>query len=69
MAAFVEAGGYTHVLAPVSNATKDYVPRVAAALGVSPVTDVCEVRSGAGFISLQVGRAAGRASTRVEEGL
>ena len=31
------------VLAPVSNNTKDFVPRVAAALGVSPVTDVCDV--------------------------
>mmetsp|Transcript_24740 Transcript_24740/g.74237 ORF Transcript_24740/g.74237 Transcript_24740/m.74237 type:complete len:318 (+) Transcript_24740:168-1121(+) len=50
VAAFVEAGGYTHVLAPVSNATKDYVPRVAAALGVSPVTDVCEVKGEDSFV-------------------
>jgi electron transfer flavoprotein alpha subunit len=39
----VEKGGYSHVFAPVSNNTKDFVPRIAAALGVSPVTDICEV--------------------------
>ena len=27
----------------MSNNTKDFVPRIAAALGVSPVTDICEV--------------------------
>jgi len=43
VADFVTAGGFSHVLAPVSNNTKDFVPRVAAALGVSPVTDVCDV--------------------------
>jgi len=43
VAAFITAKGFTHVLAPVGNASKDSLPRVAAALGVSPVTDVCEV--------------------------
>ena len=43
IASFVEKGGYSHVFAPVSNNTKDFVPRIAAALGVSPVTDICEV--------------------------
>ena len=43
IASFVEKGGYSHVFAPVSNNTKDFVPRIAAAFGVSPVTDICEV--------------------------
>lgn len=50
IAAFVTEGGYSHVFAPVSNNTKDFVPRVAAALGVSPVTDVCEVISEDTFV-------------------
>ena len=50
IASFVEKGGYSHVFAPVSNNTKDFVPRIAAALGVSPVTDICEVVSEDTFV-------------------
>ena len=50
IASFVTEGGYSHVFAPVSNNTKDFVPRIAAALGVSPVTDICEVVSEDTFV-------------------
>merc|ERR1719502_9472 len=38
-----EAGGYTHILAPATAGGKNFMPRVAAALDVSPVCDVLSV--------------------------
>lgn len=40
VAAAVEAGDYTHVVAPSSNASKNYLPRVGAQLDNAPITDV-----------------------------
>ncbi|KAH8065819.1 hypothetical protein JL722_202 [Aureococcus anophagefferens] len=50
VAAFVKDKGFTHVVAPVGNKMKDFVPRVAAALGVSPVTEVVEVLGEDAFV-------------------
>jgi electron transfer flavoprotein alpha subunit len=38
-----EAGNYSHIIAPACNVTKNYVPRVAAALDVACLSDVLEV--------------------------
>jgi electron transfer flavoprotein alpha subunit len=42
--------GFTHVLAPASTFGRDVVPRAAAALDVSPVTDVVSVLSADTFV-------------------
>ena len=50
VAAFVSDKGFTHVVAPVGNKAKDFAPRVAAALGVSPVTEVTDVLGEDSFV-------------------
>ena len=37
------ANGYSHIMACASNTGKNYIPRVGAALDVSPLSDVLEV--------------------------
>lgn len=43
LAALATKEGYTHVMAGVSTTAKSFLPRLAAALDVSPVTDIIEV--------------------------
>ena len=43
LAVIKKGGNYSHVLAPSSNNGKNFLPRVAAMLDVSPLTDVIEV--------------------------
>lgn len=38
-----ESNSYTHIIAPANNSTKNYLPRVAAALDQAPLTDVLDV--------------------------
>lgn len=37
------ANNYTHILAPSSNASKNYIPRVGAKLDAAPISDILEV--------------------------
>mmetsp|Transcript_11789 Transcript_11789/g.34042 ORF Transcript_11789/g.34042 Transcript_11789/m.34042 type:complete len:346 (-) Transcript_11789:277-1314(-) len=46
----VQAAGYTHVLVPSTNFGKNYLPRLSAQLGVSPITDVVEIKDEATFV-------------------
>ncbi|KAJ8599455.1 hypothetical protein CTAYLR_008045 [Chrysophaeum taylorii] len=50
VAEYAKSGGFTHVLAPSSNRSKSLCPRLAAALDVSPVTDVVEVLDESTFV-------------------
>lgn len=43
VAAAVKSKGYSHVMAPSSNFTKNYLPRVAIELDSAPMTDVVEI--------------------------
>eukprot|EP01101_Sappina_pedata_P005446 TRINITY_DN2499_c0_g1_i1.p1 TRINITY_DN2499_c0_g1~~TRINITY_DN2499_c0_g1_i1.p1 ORF type:complete len:342 (+),score=174.90 TRINITY_DN2499_c0_g1_i1:266-1291(+) len=45
-----KANSFTHILAPSSIATKSFLPRAAASLNVSPITDVIKVESSDTFI-------------------
>jgi electron transfer flavoprotein alpha subunit len=38
-----EAGGYSHILAPANNSSKNYVPRLAAVLDCAPLSDVMDI--------------------------
>jgi len=43
VAAAIAAGDYTHVVAPSSNAAKNYLPRLGAQLDNAPITDVLSI--------------------------
>ncbi len=47
--ALVQSGGYSHVLAAGTTAGKDFLPRVAAKLGVQQVSDIMAVHSATSF--------------------
>jgi len=44
------ASGYTHILAPANTFGKDFMPRVAAMLGVSQISDIVKVQSDDSFV-------------------
>jgi len=46
-----EAGGYSHILAPANNTSKNYIPRVGAVLDLAPLSDVMEVISEDTFVN------------------
>eukprot|EP00936_MAST-01D_sp_MAST-1D-sp1_P002465 g2465.t1 len=50
VAALQEANSFTHIVAPSSNKTKNFVPRIGAALDVAPLSDVLEVQSEDTFV-------------------
>ncbi len=47
--ALAQSGGYSHVLAAGTTAGKDFLPRVAAKLGVQQVSDIMAVHSATSF--------------------
>ena len=46
----VQAGGYSHVLAPATASAKNFLPRVAALLDVAQISDIVEVVSADTFV-------------------
>ncbi len=46
----VQAGGYSHVLAPASSFGKNFLPRVAALLDVAQISDIVAVESADTFV-------------------
>ena len=48
--ATVQAGGYSHVLAPATASAKNFLPRVAALLDVAQISDIVEVVSADIFV-------------------
>ncbi|KAJ1457304.1 DHS-like NAD/FAD-binding domain-containing protein [Pelagophyceae sp. CCMP2097] len=43
VAQLIKDQGFTHILAPSCNEMKDWAPRIAAAMDVSPITDVLKI--------------------------
>jgi electron transfer flavoprotein alpha subunit len=50
MLAVIEAGGYTHVLAPATGYGKNVLPRVAARLDVAQISDITGIESADTFV-------------------
>jgi len=44
------AGGFSHIVAPSSNNSKNWIPRVSAALDKAPLSDVLEIKSEDTFV-------------------